>query len=355
MPRKTLNTALITVCVLVILAATVPGGRTADAQGLAAEQTKRNCQAALMRPVTLQITAGPDGGQPTVETAIAAICQQVGVPYQAGRSRAATNGKVTAAVTPVDLNNVVAADAIRAFCADAGLVPELDANGVYIALPVEPVQNEPESPPVPPDQPRRLSNLQRTQIGVALNITGKTLLDKKTDETASPPPDVDVPSGTRVFAETTTQQIQVEMSMTTTRTLPGVSVTVTVFGYRHTLKLKENRRHRAPKYREDKETIVLGAEELQVGDLPAGQNRKGRSSVVTASFTDAKYEVGAWGSVEANSGMDQRSSSGPYRSGTEYCGWIVDVYSNGQLIKVITSNKALFHKFGRDPSTGFTR
>jgi len=82
----------------------------------------------------------------------------------------------------------------------------------------------------------------------------------------------------------------------------------------------------------------------------------GRSGVATAEFTDTEYEVTTtiYGERMGGEPAEQIDRS-EFRSGTEYYGWIIDVYSGNNLIKVVASNSALFHQLGRDRNTGFPR
>ena len=372
MLSKTLGHALIALSGFVVLGATAPETRAVEAEPIGgmhvvtAESLVKDYQAALLRTVTLRIAAGPHGAQPTVESAVAQICQHVSVPYQLQASRVYTDNKVAAAVAPMDLNGVVAADAIRAICASAGLEPQLDTHGVYLVLKTQPGADASASGPANPTQgqtpnqaapSKPLSDLQRAQMGAALNVTARILLDKDTHKDKEVIGDLhrDGEEMT-ITTRTTRQQIQLEISMVTTRSLGSIRVKVTLYGYQHILVPEDARLRHVPSYDEERSPIVLHEEELPVGDMTPRRQRAGRSSIATAEYADTTYEA-AW-LVRVYSGnrstTDQRSDrSGPFRSGTQYRDWILDVYSGDYLIKVLTSNRALFHDLGRDRTTGF--
>jgi hypothetical protein len=321
MPPRVLECAPIALCALIILAATVPDARSAgaDPQGgsteVTAEQLVSSYQAALLRKITLQIAPGPNGVQPTVESAVWQICQQVSVPYQIERSRTAAAAQVAASAAPMTRNAVAAADAIRAVCASAGLEPQLDADGVYLVPVTQPAVGQAPSGPADAAQAhtapsRPLSNLQRAQIGAALNVTARTLLKKDTDKDRT--------------------VIELEISMVSTRSLGDVRAKVTFYGYRHTLIPEDSRSRHAPSYDEKRTPIVLQEQELPVGDLSPRQQRVGRSRAATAEYTDTSYEA-VW-LVRVRRGNhteteERRDTSGPFRSGTRSRDWIVDVYA----------------------------
>jgi hypothetical protein len=370
MPPRVLECAPIALCALIILAATVPDARSAgaDPQGgsteVTAEQLVSSYQAALLRKITLQIAPGPNGVQPTVESAVWQICQQVSVPYQIERSRTAAAAQVAASAAPMTRNAVAAADAIRAVCASAGLEPQLDADGVYLVPVTQPAVGQAPSGPADAAQAhtapsRPLSNLQRAQIGAALNVTARTLLKKDTDKDRTVIGDLhDDGEELKITTKRTRQQIQLEISMVSTRSLGDVRAKVTFYGYRHTLIPEDSRSRHAPSYDEKRTPIVLQEQELPVGDLSPRQQRVGRSRAATAEYTDTSYEA-VW-LVRVRRGNhteteERRDTSGPFRSGTRYRDWIVDVYAGDYLIKVVTSNRGLFYEFGRDRTTGFPR
>jgi hypothetical protein len=156
--------------------------------------------------------------------------------------------------------------------------------------------------------------------------------------------------------ERTRQQVQLEISIVSTQAIGDVRVKVTFLGLRHTLRAEDARSRRAPSYEETRTRIVLLEQDLPVGDLRPLGRRAGRSGVATADYTDISYEM-TWleTSLTSDRQTKERDKSGPFRTGTQYRGWILDVYAGGHLVKVVASSRGLFEELGRDPATGFPR
>jgi hypothetical protein len=146
MLRRTIALALILLCSATAAAGLAPITRDpGDTPAPTPNQRKQNYYNALLGNVTLQVFAGPNGSDPTVETVIWQICHQAGVPYQADRSRRLVGNRLATRVAPVTLDSIPAGTAIQAFSASAGVAPQLDHRGVFVTLP---------SKVRTPDQPR---------------------------------------------------------------------------------------------------------------------------------------------------------------------------------------------------------
>ena len=302
--------ALIVLCCLVgapVAALGADSATTAPGDASASTPTTQDYYNALLRKVTLQIAAGPDGAQPTVESAIAQICRQAGVPYQAEVSRTLVGDRLAVPVPPADLKDVVAADAIRALCAKAGLEPQLDAKGVYVAVKVD-------RPPARTGG-RELTPLERAQLGAGLNVSVKTLLDSEVQKEDENDPNAPSWTGSTPSGKETRQSIKLEVSLISTKALKNVRVEAHVYATKHG-------------YGGDTNPSRARKQTVTVGSLAPGQARTVKPPGVVLTYTEQTYH--RLGGLRVTR-----------RFGEKYYGWVIEVYTGNTLIKSVASSQGL--------------
>jgi hypothetical protein len=273
---------------------------------------------ALHGTISLRLTKADDGGNPTLELAIAWICKKAEVPYQTKRSRELCGDKVKARISPINYTDVVAGRAILALATQGGLVPNIDDNGVYLTP--KPEDSGSDSPP-----PQALTVGQRVQLGLALQVEVKALHGKEIDRYYWRDRDV-------------AQMTQLIIKVTGTRDFESLKVVPHLYAHiqKDSLDSYRYKNDSRPRYGPNKDFVEIHTETIAISGLPRLQAREVKTEPVTT-----EYEI--YDSYYRND----------YRYGEKYYGCIVDFYIGDQLIKSVASTSKLFDLVGRDTRTGF--
>jgi beta-lactamase regulating signal transducer with metallopeptidase domain len=96
------------------------------------EANKSKFEQLLRNPVTLDISSSPDGAQQTIQNAVNAICEAVGVPYQREISTKLIEHPRWKYMEPIHIKDTPAEDAIRNILKPYHLNYRLNANGLYL-------------------------------------------------------------------------------------------------------------------------------------------------------------------------------------------------------------------------------
>jgi hypothetical protein len=273
---------------------------------------------ALHGTISLRLTKADDGGNPTLELAVAWICKKADVPYQVKRSRELSGDKVKARISPINYTDVVAGRAVVALAAQAGLVLQIDDNGVYLAP-------KPQEAAADPAQPRTLSVAQRMQLGQTLQVEVKALHGKEIDRYYWRDKEIE-------------QQVQLCVKLTPTRGFASLKVVPHLYAriQKHSLRWSPPEEDDRPRYGPNKDFVEIHKETIMVSDLARLQVREVKTKPVTT-----EYEI-----------YDSYSSENR-RYGEKYYGCVVDFYIGDQLIKSVASTAKLLELTGRDQRTGF--
>ena len=86
----------------------------------------------LKKKVSVNISKGPGGGRLTVQFAVIAICEAVGVPYQWEKSKKLANTKVRNFTKPVHVNNIEAEKVLQTVLGPVRLTFEVNEGGLYL-------------------------------------------------------------------------------------------------------------------------------------------------------------------------------------------------------------------------------
>jgi hypothetical protein len=273
---------------------------------------------ALHGTISLQLAKAEDGGNPTLELAIAWICKKVEVPYQVKRSRELCGDKVKARISPINYTDVVAGRAVLTLATQAGLVPKIDDNGVYLTLKQGEAGNE--APP-----PTTLTVTQRLQLGQTLQVEVKALQGKDVDRYYWGDKDVE-------------QKVQLSLKITATQAFASLKIVPHLYAHiqRHSRDSSDADDDSRPRYGPNKDFVELLTETIMISGLPRMEPREVKTKAASTAYS--QYDT--W------SGVDRRY-------GEKYYGCIVDFYVGDQLIKSVASTTKLFELTGRDTRTGF--
>lgn len=275
---------------------------------------------ALHGTFSLQLSKASDGGAPTLELAVAWICKKVEVPYQVKRSRELCGDKVKVRIAPINCTDVVAGRAIVALATKAGLIMQIDDNGVYL-------KPKPEAAEGDEPSPRQLTLAERIQLGATINAEVKVLQEKETDR------------GT-VAGKVVGQGVQLDVQFRTARQFSELQVVAYVYAriQKESLDWDEYNDPDMPRYGANKEFIQLHTQTFDIAGLPRMELKELKTEPVGTAYIVGDY----W--LEKGS-----------RYGARYHGYVVDFCVGGQVIKSVANPGTLHELIGRDKQTGYPK
>jgi hypothetical protein len=275
---------------------------------------------ALHATISLELTKASDGGKPTLELAVAWICKKAEVPYQTKRSRELCGDKVKVRISPINYTDVVAGRAIVALATQAGLVPKIDDDGVYLAP--KPEAAEGEKPP-----PRQLTLPERIQLGATINVEVKVRQNNETQRGS--------------WGDKTVEQaVRLEIQFRTSRSFSALQVVARVYGriQKESLDWPQYDDEKRPRYGPDKEFIELHSETFDISGVPRMQLKELKTEPVSTAYLEDDW----WYKQD-------------YRYGERYYGYVVDFCVGEQVVKSIACPARLFELIGRDKQTGYPK